>query len=73
MSNTDRMPGTVARIKTDKGFFFIKAADGDYFAHHSSLPDGDSIDRLTEGDRVIFTPTTTPKGLRAEAVVREGR
>ena len=59
--------GTVKRIVMDKGFGFIRTADGtEYFFHRSSV-DG-SFDSLREGQRVTFVVGQSPKGPRAEDV-----
>jgi cold shock CspA family protein len=54
----------------DKGFGFIKGADGkDYFFHSSQCPDWyDIIDN--QGIELEFQATSGPKGLRAVDVRR---
>jgi cold shock CspA family protein len=60
--------GTVVRLLADKGFGFIRVPEGvEYFFHRSASLDFDS---LVIGTPVAFLPTTSPKGLRAERVVR---
>lgn len=60
------LTGRVARLVGDKGFGFIAAGDGlEYFFHRSAIAD---FDALTEGDAVRFTPTSGPRGPRAESV-----
>jgi cold shock CspA family protein len=64
----DRLPGTIARLFIDKGFGFLKAADGvEYFFHRSAIAE---FLTLVEGDAVTFEPTIGPKGPRAESVAR---
>jgi cold shock CspA family protein len=63
---TERLTGTVKRIRVDHGFGFIEAPTGiEYFFHRSAAPD---FQTLLPDDRVSFTPTLSPKGPRAEAV-----
>ena len=61
--------GTVKRI-TDKGFGFI-AQEGsnekDMFFHSSSVS-GIKFNHLRKGQKVVFTISEGPKGLRAENV-----
>jgi len=65
---TDRSTGTIARLFVDKGFGFLKAADGvEYFFHRSAIAE---FLTLVEGDAVTFLPTDGPKGPRAEQVAR---
>ena len=62
------MNGTVKRIVIDKGFGFVRAADGsDYFFHRSACVDV-SFDDLREGQAVTFDRGDGPKGPRAENV-----
>ena len=64
----ERLPGTICRLLVDKGFGFLKGADGiEYFFHRSAIADFLS---LTEGDAVTFEATQGPKGPRAEHVAR---
>jgi cold shock CspA family protein len=61
--------GTVKQIDVQKGFGFIRAQHGDdYFFHKSACRHGAHFPSLREGDRVAFTPSSSPKGLRAEEV-----
>ena len=67
---SNRIAGTVARIVLDRGFCFLKDDRGqDYFCHMTALQDG-PMDELQIGTKVVFTPTDTPKGKRAEMVTR---
>ena len=62
------MNGTVKRIVIDKGFGFIRAADGsDYFFHRSACVDV-AFDDLREGQAVTFERGQGPKGPRGENV-----
>lgn len=64
------MTGTIAKLRTDKGFGFIKdGAGNDYFFHQSAIF-GEGINDLREGDGVDFTVRQDPKGPRAENVRR---
>ena len=59
------MRGTIKKLIRDRGFGFIRAADGqEVFFHRGSLP-MDGFDRLSEGDSVEFEAEQSPKGLRA--------
>lgn len=62
------MIGTVKRIVRDKGFGFIRIGDGnEYFFHRSECS---GFDGLTEGDKVDFQPSKSPKGLRGVNVAK---
>jgi cold shock protein len=60
--------GTVKRIVSDKGFGFIKAADGNEYFFHNSACVGIRFDDLREGQAVTFEKGEGPKGPRAESV-----
>lgn len=62
------MNGNIARMVRDKGFGFIRDADGvEWFFHRSAVRG--SFDTLMEGDGVRFdAQPNTPKGPRAENV-----
>lgn len=64
------MTGTIARL-TDRGFGFIKPAEGDkdVFFHARSLVDV-MYDDLREGDSVTYTVEEGPKGPTAVEVRR---
>lgn len=64
------MTGTIARL-TDRGFGFIKPAEGDkdVFFHARSLVDV-MYDDLREGDAVTFEVEEGPKGPSAIDVKR---
>ena len=60
------MRGTIKKLIRDRGFGFIRAADGqEVFFHRSGLPIDDDFDRLIEGDSVEFDVEQSPKGPRA--------
>jgi CspA family cold shock protein len=62
--------GTIRSLRTDKGFGFIKDAQGkEYFFHQSAIY-GEGINDLREGDTVEFEVGEGPKGPRAESVRR---
>ena len=62
--------GTIRSLRTDKGFGFIKDAQGkEYFFHQSAIY-GEGINDLREGDSVEFEIGDGPKGPRAENVRR---
>jgi CspA family cold shock protein len=63
--------GTIKRLVLDKGFGFLLASDGsgtEYFFHSSAC--GFPFDSARQGDAVTFTPSSGPKGPRAEGVER---
>jgi cold shock CspA family protein len=52
-----------------RGFGFIDGDDGnEYFFHRSACGSHTDPEHLKPGDRVGFTPTESPKGMRAEHV-----
>lgn len=62
------MQGTVKRVIRDRGFGFIRSAEGrEIFFHRSSLQNL-NFDTLKEGDAVEFDVEDGPKGPRAIAV-----
>ena len=62
------MQGTVKRVVRDRGFGFIRSAEGrEIFFHRSSLQ-GLNFDALQEGDAVEFEVEDGPKGPRASVV-----
>ena len=62
------MQGTVKRVIRDRGFGFIRSAEGrEIFFHRSSLQEL-NFDTLKEGDTVEFEVENGPKGPRAIAV-----
>ena len=65
------MTGTIKTLRTEKGFGFIKDAEGkEYFFHQSAIY-GEGMDMLREGDAVEFTlGQAGTKGPRAENVRR---
>ena len=62
------MQGTIKRVIRDRGFGFIRAADGqEVFFHRSSLQQL-NFDSLKEGENVEFDIERGEKGPRAIAV-----
>jgi CspA family cold shock protein len=62
------MQGTIKRVIRDRGFGFIRAADGqEIFFHRSSLQQL-NFDGLNEGESVEFEIERGEKGLRAVSV-----
>ncbi len=62
------MQGTIKRVIRDRGFGFIRAADGkEVFFHRSSLQHM-NFDGLKEGEEVDFELEQGEKGPRATAV-----
>lgn len=64
-----RMVGEVKWFNAEKGFGFIKQADGsaDIFVHYSAI-EGNGYKSLNEGDRVEFDIVDGRKGKQANAV-----
>ncbi len=62
-----RKRGTVKRLFRDRGFGFIKAAEGDYFFHAYDI-EGPQFEALAEGDTVEFDRADTANGLAAIGV-----
>ena len=62
------MQGTIKRVIRDRGFGFIRAADGqEIFFHRSALQNLD-FESLREGDNVEFELERGEKGPRASNV-----
>lgn len=62
--------GTVKWFNDEKGFGFISQESGeDVFVHHSEIQ-SEGFRTLSEGERVTFEITHSPKGLQAVKVVR---
>jgi cold shock protein len=62
------MQGTIKRVVRDRGFGFIRTADGqEVFFHRSSLQNLD-FDSLKEGQNVEFEMERGEKGPRAVSV-----
>ena len=63
------MTGKIARLMTDKGFGFIRAANSktEYFFHRSACKNC-RFEDLQEGQEVTFEDSEGEKGPRAEDV-----
>jgi CspA family cold shock protein len=62
------MQGTIKRVIRDRGFGFIRSAEGrEIFFHRSSLQ-GLNFEAIKEGDNVEFEVENGPKGPRATSV-----
>jgi cold shock protein len=60
--------GKIKRLMKDRGFGFIRTADGqEIFFHQSSLAD-QTFEALSEGQEVEFEVEQSPKGPRANKV-----
>jgi cold shock protein len=56
--------GTIKKLVADKGFGFIRDAQGqEHFFHRSACLT--AFERLSEGQAVTFTESDSPKGPRA--------
>lgn len=64
-----RLTGKVKSVVDNKGFGFIVTEQGaeEYFFHFSGCTDC-TFAELHPGTRVTFTPSESPKGLRAENI-----
>ena len=63
------LEGQIKRLVRDKGFGFIRQANGTEFFFHRSGTVSD-FDTLREGERVTFEEERSPKGPRAGNVRR---
>ncbi len=59
------MQGTIKRVIRDRGFGFIRGADGQEIFFHRSGLQGLNFDTLKEGDAVEFEVERGDKGPRA--------
>ena len=66
--------GTVKWFSTEKGYGFIKQADGgeDVFVHRSAVAELEYGEALREGEEVEYSIERTDKGLQAVEVERVG-
>jgi cold shock CspA family protein len=63
------MPGTIQRLRTQRGFGCIQDVQGgEVLCHHTALPSPDHFTALTIGMAVEFEPEPSPKGPRATRV-----
>ena len=66
---TTMLRGTVARLKVDKGYGFVRSDDGrEFFFHRSDLLDMLDFEQLREGQAMTFEEAQSTKGLRAKAL-----
>lgn len=67
----ERRPGSIAKLVTDRGYGFVRGADGqDYFFHLTDLEPGVEFERLEEGAAIEFEVKRPPGGGRAGAARR---
>jgi cold shock protein len=63
------MQGTIHRIRTARGFGFIRDTEGaEVFFHRSALTPPERFATLEVGMRVEFEPESGPKGLRTAKI-----
>lgn len=60
--------GRVNRIKSDRGFGFIRSSEGQDVFFHRSVVQNDGYDSLREGQEVTFEFEDSSRGPRATAV-----
>ena len=62
------MRGQINRLKTDRGFGFIRSANGeDVFFHRSAIVEG-NFDTLRQGQSVTFEIEDSGRGPRASNI-----
>lgn len=67
--NGPNLRGSIKRLIRDKGFGFIMGENGkEYFFHMSEVDDPSGFDGLIQDQQVSFTPTSSVKGPRAQAI-----
>ncbi|HEV2177670.1 MAG TPA: cold shock domain-containing protein [Terriglobia bacterium] len=66
------MQGTIKRVIRDRGFGFIRSADGQEVFFHRSGLQGLNFDSLSEGENVEFEMERGDKGPRAVNVRASG-
>lgn len=65
-----RVKGLVKWFSNQKGYGFVNPETGeDVFVHHTDIS-GDGFKTLVEGEQVEFEIVDSPKGLRAQEVIR---
>jgi cold shock CspA family protein len=63
------MHGTIHRIRTERGFGFIRDTEGaEVFFYRRALTPPERFATLAVGMRVAFEPESGPKGLRTEKI-----
>lgn len=67
MSYDGHEKGIVKWFNNEKGFGFIQHDNKDYFVHYKEIM-SPGYKTLTQGDKVIFEPATSDKGLVARKV-----
>jgi CspA family cold shock protein len=63
--DVDIMIGTVTWFSDEKGYGFVQSEKKDYFVHYKEI-NGEGFKSLKQGDKVIFEPASSPKGLVAK-------
>lgn len=66
----DMINGIVKWFSDEKGFGFVEAGGKDYFLHFKEIQK-DGFKSVKQGDKVVFEPATSPKGLVAKSVMIE--
>jgi cold shock CspA family protein len=67
--NEQALEGIIERIIRNRGFAFLKGADGiERFFHRSGVRPWVNFDALAEGDTVSFEEDRSPKGPRAKNI-----
>lgn len=63
--------GVVKWFNDKKGFGFIQHDDKDYFVYFKDIKNNGGFKTLKEGERVTFSPSSSPKGWVATNVYHE--
>jgi CspA family cold shock protein len=67
MSYDGMEKGIVKWFNNEKGYGFIQHSDKDYFVHYKDIQCA-GYKSLTQGDKVLFEPCKSDKGLVAKKV-----
>ena len=59
------MDGQVVKLRSDRGFGFIRSSSGEDVFFHRSAVANDGYDDLREGQNVTFDREESPRGPRA--------
>lgn len=72
MTNTSRLSGKIIKLMLDKGFGFVQDTEGkEHFFHRSGFQGQVEWETLRIGEPLTFVVESSPKGSRAEKLLRE--